>query len=148
MDKEKLGYIKVRLNEGHYGGGLVDSVSLIGLISDAGCELMVAKSGDVALMAAWQHVEQYVPVFAGDTLEVKTWFSRYGNTSADLEGEVYKVGTMEGESAATIIDPPVLVMKATFTGVVKKELNRGLQVEKLEDIPFIAAGETKWWEKR
>lgn len=150
MANDKIGTIRMRMSDGHYGGGLVDGARLIGLISDAGTELQIAWSGDEGLLAAWHHIEQYEPVYMGDYIEVKTWFSRYGNTSADMEGAVYKVGELvDGgkTNAARIIDPPRLVMRASATGVTPKEVNRGLQVEKLEDIPFEAAGEKKWWEK-
>ena len=68
-----------------------------------------------------------------------------------LYNYIYKVGELADggkTNAANIIDPPILVMRASATGVTLKECNRGLQVEKLEDIPFEPAGETKWWEKR
>lgn len=151
MANDKLGTIRIRVSGGHYGGGLLDGAALIGLISDAGTELQIAWSGDEGLLAAWHHIEQYVPVYVGDYLEVRTWFSRYGNTSADLEGAIYKVGELvDGgkTNAARLLDPPVLVMRASATGVTPKAQNRGLQVEKLEDIPFEPAGETKWWEKK
>lgn len=150
MANDKLGTIRMRVSGGHYGGGLLDGAALIGLISDAGTELSIAWSGDEGLLAAWHHIEQYEPVYVGDYIEVKTWFSRYGNTSADMEGAIYKVGELvkgENPNSATIIDPPRLVMRASATGVTPKEVNRGLQVEKLEDIPFEPAGEKKWWEK-
>ncbi len=150
MKNDKIGTIRMRMSDGHYGGGLVDGAKLIGLISDAGTELQIAWSGDEGLLAAWHHIEQYEPVYMGDYIEVKTWFSRYGNTSADMEGAVYKVGELiDGgkTNAARIIDPPRLVMRASATGVTPKEQNRGLQVESIDDIPFEAAGEKKWWEK-
>ena len=153
MANNKIGTIRMRMgtHDAHYGGNLVDGARLIGLISDAGTELLIAWSGDEGLLAAWHHIEQFVPVYMGDYIEVRTWFSRYGNTSADLEGAVYKVGELvDGgkTNAARIIDPPILVMRASATGVTPKDVNRGLQVEKLEDIPFEPAGETKWWEKK
>jgi hypothetical protein len=67
-----------------------------------------------------------------------------------MEGAVYKVGELvDGgkTNAARLIDPPRLVMRASATGVTLKECNRGLQVEKREDIPFEEPGEKKWWEK-
>ncbi len=149
---ENIGVIRMRMSthDAHYGGNLVDGARLIGLISDAGTELQIALTGDEGLLAAWHHIEQFEPVYMGDYVEVRTWFSRYGNTSADMEGAVYKVGELvDGgkTNAARLIDPPRLVMRASATGVTLKEANRGLQVEKREDIPFEAAGEKKWWEK-
>lgn len=153
MANKNLGLIRMRMSsqDAHYGGNLVDGARLIGLISDAGTELQIAWSGDEGLLAAWHHIEQFEPVYMGDYIEVKAWFSRYGNTSADLEGAIYKVGELDPESgnnAANIIDPPRLVMRASATGVTLKECNRGLQVEKLEDIPFEEAGGVKWWEEK
>jgi len=149
---ENIGVIRMRMSthDAHYGGNLVDGARLIGLISDAGTELQIALTGDEGLLAAWHHIEQFEPVYMGDYVEVRTWFSRYGNTSADMEGAVYKVGELvDGgkTNAARLIDPPRLVMRASATGVTLKECNRGLQVEKREDIPFEEPGEKKWWEK-
>lgn len=56
-----------------------------------------------------------MPVMLGDYLEIKTWVSRYGNTSFDWEAEVYKTCELVDQSgtssACNIIDPPVLVAR-------------------------------------
>ena len=64
MANNKIGTIRMRMgtHDAHYGGNLVDGARLIGLISDAGTELQIAWSGDEGLLAAWHHIEQFVPV--------------------------------------------------------------------------------------
>ncbi len=145
------GTMRVRMStaDTHYAGNLVSGARIIELMDDAGTELPIMLNGDEGLLASWRHIEQYVPVVLGDYLEIKTWVSRYGNTSFDWEAEVYKVCELldkSGQSSAcNIIDPPVLVAKGSFVGVCPKEVNRGPQVPK-ESIPFISHNGVNWWE--
>lgn len=100
-------------------------------------------------MASWQHTEHYAPVYAGDYLEVRAWISRYGNTSREFTAEVYKVCELADggvTSACNVIEPPVLVAKASGIGVIPKEMNRGPQIPK-DKIPYIPNNGKKWWAK-
>ena len=145
------GTLRVRLSgaDAHYGQNLVSMARIIELMADAGTELEIMDCGDEGLLACWKHIEQYVPVFAGDYVEVKSWFSRYGNTSRDMEAEVYKVcESADGgkTTACNLIDPPILVAKGSAVGVSPKDLDRGLQVKTREEIPFIPNDGKNWWE--
>lgn len=147
------GTIRLRMGmaDTHYAGNLVSGAHIIELMDDAGTELAVMIGGDEGLLASWKHIEQFVPVVLGDYLEVKTWVSRFGNTSFDWEAEVYKtcelVDKSGASSACNIIDPPVLVAKGSFVGVCPKSMNRGFQVPK-EEIPYIPHNGVMWWEKK
>lgn len=146
------GCMRVRMGmaDTHYAGNLVSGAHIIELMDDAGTELAVMIGGDEGLLASWKHIEQFVPVLLGDYLEIRTWVSRFGNTSFDWEAEVYKVCELVDKSgnssACNIIDPPVLVAKGSFVGVCPKSMNRGFQVPK-EQIPFIPHNGEMWWEK-
>ncbi len=142
--------LRMGTNDAHYAGNLVAGAHLIEYMSDCGTELMIMEAGDEGLLASWKHIEQYIPVYAGDYIEIKAWISRYGNTSRDFEVEVYKVcepadGGVTG--ACNIIEPPQLVAKASGVGVIPQEANRGLQVAK-EDIPYVPHNGVMWWEKK
>jgi len=147
------GTVRVRIGVGdtHYAGNLVSGAHIIELMDDAGTELAVMIGGDEGLLASWRHIEQFEPVVLGDFLEVKTWVSRYGNTSFDWEAEVYKVCELADKSGASsacnIIDPPKLVAKGSFVGVCPKNVNRGFQVPK-EEIPYIPHNGVMWWENK
>ncbi len=90
--------LRMGVNDTHYAGNLVAGARIIELMDDAGTELPIMVGGDEGLLACWKHVEQYVPVYLGDYLEVKTWVSRWGNTSFDWEAEVYKVCELADKS--------------------------------------------------
>lgn len=143
--------LRMGVNDTHYAGNLVAGARIIELMDDAGTELPIMVGGDEGLLACWKHVEQYVPVYLGDYLEIKTWISRWGNTSFDWGAEVYKVCELADKSgqssACNIIEPPVLVAKGSYVGVIPKEMNRGFQVPK-EDIPFQPHNGEMWWEKK
>jgi len=142
--------IRIRLSQKdvHYGGGIVNMARLLELIGDCATELGVMRCGDEGLLAAYEHIEQYQPAFAGDYLEVWGWLSRIGNSSATFEVEVLKViQPTNAEGQCEYLDPPVLVAKATGVGVVPKEVDRGLQISENE-IPFIGSDEKKWWEEK
>ena len=103
------GTIRVRMGmaDTHYAGNLVSGAHIIELMDDAGTELAVMIGGDEGLLASWKHIEQFIPVVLGDYLEVRTWVSRFGNTSFDWEAEVYKVCELvdkSGKSSGRICD--------------------------------------------
>ena len=65
--------LRMGVNDTHYAGNLVAGARIIELMDDAGTELPIMVGGDEGLLACWKHVEQYVPVYLGDYLEIKTW---------------------------------------------------------------------------
>lgn len=118
--------LKVRMSQAdvHYGGNLVDGARILGLFGDAATELLIRHDGDEGLLRAYSSVEFLSPVHAGDFVEVRAKIIRVGNTSREMDFEAWKViaATPEkGDSAATALDEPVLVCKATGTCVVPKK---------------------------
>ncbi|MCD6103793.1 MAG: 3-aminobutyryl-CoA ammonia lyase [Thermotogae bacterium] len=122
--------LKVRMSEhdAHYAGGLVDGARLMQLMGDAATELLIRLDGDEGLFRAYDNVEFLKPVYAGDFLEVHGEITQVGNTSRKMKFEVYKYITNanlpEQESACDILEPPILVAKASGTCVVPKSKQR------------------------
>jgi len=125
--------LKVRMSEhdAHYAGGLVDGARLMQLMGDAATELLIRLDGDEGLFRAYDSVEFLKPVYAGDFLEVHGEITQIGNTSRKMKFEVYKYITNanlpEQESACDILEPPILVAKASGTCVVPKSKQRRYQ---------------------
>ena len=72
-------------------------------------------------------MEFLAPVKPGDFLECRARLIREGKTSRTFEAEAWKVMTTRydlTESAADVLDPPVLVAKAVGTTVVQSHLQR------------------------
>lgn len=122
--------LKMRMSEhdAHYAGGLVDGARLMQLMGDAATELLIRLDGDEGLFRAYDNVEFLKPVYAGDFLEVHGEITQVGNTSRKMKFEVYKYITNanlpEQESACDILEPPILVAKASGTCVVPKSKQR------------------------
>ncbi|MFN4190111.1 MAG: hotdog domain-containing protein [Pseudothermotoga sp.] len=123
-------FLKVRMSQhdAHYAGGLVDGAKLLQLIGDVATELLIRHDGDEGLFRAYDSIEFLKPVFAGDFLEIHGEIVEVGNTSRKMKFEVYKVITNANipnqESACEVLDPPVLVLRASGTCVVPKERQR------------------------
>lgn len=115
-------------HDAHYAGGLVDGARLMQLMGDAATELLIRLDGDEGLFRAYDNVEFLKPVYAGDFLEVHGEITQVGNTSRKMKFEVYKYITNanlpEQESACDILEPPILVAKASGTCVVPKSKQR------------------------
>ena len=125
--------LRVRISEHdvHYGGGLVDGALVVNLFGDAATELLIRHDGDEGLFVAYDMVEFKAPVCAGDFLEIEAWIDRVGNTSRHMQFRAYKV-IMNAEikdcpSACNVLDPPLLVARASGTCVVPLPQQRGPQ---------------------
>lgn len=121
--------LRLRLSQAdaHYGGGLVDGARMLALFGDAATELLVRFDGDEGLFRAYSSVEFLAPVHAGDFIEVEAAITRAGNTSREMRFEARKViGPRPdlGASAADVLDPPVVVCRATGTCVTPKDKQR------------------------
>ncbi|MFN3428598.1 MAG: acyl-CoA thioesterase [Candidatus Sericytochromatia bacterium] len=123
--------LRVRLGEhdAHYAGGLVAGAKMMEYFGDVATELLIRLDGDEGLFAAYDNVEFKAPVYAGDYLEITGTITRVGNTSRAMAFEVKKVIQLcrrDGlaASAAEVLDPPVLVCRATGTCVTPKALQR------------------------
>ena len=122
--------IRLRMSnaDAHYAGNLVDGAKMLELFGDVATELLIRNDGDEGLFVSYDNVEFTAPVYAGDYIEAKGKIVKVGNSSRKMEFEAYKViapvEDAEFESAAQVLDEPILVCKAEGTCVVPKERQR------------------------
>lgn len=105
----------------HYAGNLVDGAYSLGLFGDVATELCIRTDGDEGLFASYDDVQFRAPVRAGDILEITATLVAAGNRSRRMEfvAAVIARGTPEaGESAARILDQPLIATTASGTVVV------------------------------
>lgn len=120
--------VRMSSHDAHYAGNLVDGAQILNLFGDAATELTIRYDGDEGLLRAYDSVEFLAPVHGGDFIEVKGKIIEVGNTSRKMIFEAYKVITPasnhSNESACDVLEPPILVARATGTCVVTKEKQR------------------------
>jgi 3-aminobutyryl-CoA ammonia-lyase len=105
----------------HYAGGLVDGAYALGLFGDVATELCIRADGDEGLFAGYSLVRFLAPVRAGDVVEATGRVVRVGNRSRTIEFSCQVVCRGRAdlrESAAEVLDPPVVAVLATGTVVV------------------------------
>ncbi|MFV2100893.1 hotdog domain-containing protein [Micromonospora sp. LOL_024] len=105
----------------HYAGNLVDGAYALGLFGDVATEVCIRTDGDEGLFAGYSDVRFHAPVRAGDVVEVTGQVSRVGTRSRTVELSCVVVcrGRPErGESAAEVLDVPLVAVTATGTVVV------------------------------
>jgi 3-aminobutyryl-CoA ammonia-lyase len=132
--QEVTAKIRLRLgsHDAHYAGNLVDGAKILQLFGDVATELLIKLDGDEGLFRAYDSIEFLAPVFAGDYIEVEGKIVHVGNTSRKMVFEARKVienlkPNDEGyraPSSARVIDPPIVVCKASGTCVTPKHLQR------------------------
>ena len=118
--------VRVGSEDAHYGT-IAAGAFVMRLFGDLATEITVRRDGDEGLLRAYEAVEFLAPVRPGDFLECRARLVREGTTSRTFEAEAWKViATRQdlGESAADVLDAPVLVAKATGTTVVQSHLQR------------------------
>ncbi|HEU5473801.1 MAG TPA: hotdog fold domain-containing protein [Actinophytocola sp.] len=111
----------VPYSHAHYGGNLVDGAYGLGMFGDVATELCIRTDGDEGLFAGYSSVEFLAPIQAGDVVEATATLTRVGNRSRTVSFEarvVCRADPDRSPSAATVLDPPVLVTRATGTVVV------------------------------
>ena len=123
--------IRVRMSqaEAHYGGNLVDGAKMLQYFGDVATELLIRNDGDEGLFRAYDSVEFLAPVYAGDYIEVVGKIVKKGNTSRKMEFEARKVIKPRpdiSDSAAEVLDKPIIVAKASGTCVVPSDKQRGV----------------------
>ncbi len=121
--------IRLRLSQAdaHYGGDLVDGARMLALFGDVATELLIRHDGDEGLFRAYDAVEFLAPVHAGDYVEATGEITRVGSTSRAMRFEARRVVAARpdlSDSAAEVLEEPVLVCRATGTCVVPKEKQR------------------------
>ena len=111
----------VAYSHAHYAGNLVDGAYSLGLFGDVATEVCIRTDGDEGLFASYSDVQFKAPVRAGDLLEVTARVSRVGARSRTLEFAAVVVGRGRpevSESAATMLEEPIVATTATGTVVV------------------------------
>ncbi|HOD52993.1 MAG TPA: hotdog fold domain-containing protein [Candidatus Cloacimonadota bacterium] len=121
--------IRIRMSQAdaHYGGNLVDGAKMLQLFGDVATELLIRNDGDEGLFAGYEMTEFLAPVYAGDYIEASGEIIKVGNTSRKMRFEAKKliVSCPEiNESAAEVLENPVVVCRAIGTCVVPKEKQR------------------------
>jgi 3-aminobutyryl-CoA ammonia-lyase len=111
----------VPYSHAHYGGNLVDGAYVVGLFGDVATEVCVRMDGDEGLFASYQDIQFRAPVRAGDVLEIEATVVEVGNRSRVIDFEcrvVCRARPQHSESAAEVLDPPIVATTATGTVVV------------------------------
>ncbi len=119
--------LRMSSHDAHYGGNLVDGARMLGLFGDVATELLIRLDGDEGLFRAYDSVDFLAPVHAGDYIEAEGVITAVGNTSRKMAFEARKVVRSAPEvsdSAAEVLDPPVVVCRATGTCVTPKDKQR------------------------
>ena len=127
MTKTSMIRLRMSAHDAHYGGNLVDGARMLQLFGDVATKLLIMQDGDEGLFCAYDNVEFLAPVFAGDYIEAVGEITHVGNTSRKMKFEARKVirpRTDISESAADVLDEPIVVCRATGTCVVPANCQR------------------------
>jgi 3-aminobutyryl-CoA ammonia-lyase len=111
----------VPYSHAHYAGNLVDGAYVLGLFGDVATEVCIQADSDEGLFASYSDVQFLQPLRAGDVVEVTATITRVGNRSRDIEFSAYVVcrGRPDmSESAAEVLEEPLVITRATGTVVV------------------------------
>ena len=128
MEKNKS-LIRVRMSchDAHYGGNLVEGAHMLQLFGDVATELLIQRDGDEGLFKAYDMVEFIAPVYAGDFIEAVGEIVSEGNTSRKMVFEARKVIIPRpdiSDSAADVLEEPIVVCRASGTCVTPKKCQR------------------------
>ncbi len=122
--------LRMSTHDSHYGGNLVDGARMLQLFGDVATELLIRRDGDEGLFRAYDSVEFLAPVYAGDFIEAVGEITSEGKSSRKMAFAAYKViqpaGIAGNESACDVLDPPLLVCRASGTCVTPKDKQRRL----------------------
>lgn len=119
-DASSVVRLRMSAHDAHYGGNLVDGARMLSLFGDVATELLIRMDGDEGLFVAYDRVEFLAPVFAGDYVEAEGRIVSVGRTSRTMEFEARKVIAARpdiDDSAADVLNPPVVVCRASGTCV-------------------------------
>jgi 3-aminobutyryl-CoA ammonia-lyase len=114
----------ISYSHAHYAGHLVDGAHVLALFGDAATEVCIRTDGDEGLFASYSDVQFRAPVRVGDVVEVRATVTRVGRRSRDIEfvaEVVCRSRPDKGESAAEMLDPPIVAVTAHGTVVVPAE---------------------------
>ncbi len=121
--------LRMGMEQAHYAGELVDGAHMLKLFGDVATELLIRHDGDEGLFRAYDSVEFLAPVRAGDYIEAVGRIVKVGRTSRRMEFEARRVielvrGPDVADSAAHVLEEPVVVCRASGTCVVPAEFQR------------------------
>lgn len=121
--------IRVRMSsqDAHYGGNLVDGAKMLQLFGDVATELLIQRDGDEGLFKAYDMVEFFAPVYAGEFIEAVGEIVSEGNSSRKMVFEARKVIVPRhdiSDSAADFLEEPIVVCRASGTCVTPKSCQR------------------------
>jgi 3-aminobutyryl-CoA ammonia-lyase len=127
--EELTSMIRIRMSasDAHYGGQLVNGAHLLSLFGDVATELAIRSDGDEGLLVSYENVEFLAPLYAGDFVEAVGRITKIGRTSRRIEFEARKVIAARpdiSDSAADVLELPIIVGRAVGTTVVKSERQR------------------------
>ena len=128
MEKNKS-LIRVRMSchDAHYGGNLVEGAHMLQLFGDVATELLIQRDGDEGLFKAYDMVEFIAPGYAGAFIEAVGEIVSEGNTSRKMVFEARKVIVPRpdiSDSAADVLEEPIVVCRASGTCVTPKKCQR------------------------
>ena len=120
--------IRIGMEQAYYAGNLVDGAHMLKLFGDVATELLIHHDGDEGLFRAYDSVEFLAPVKAGDYIEAVGTITHVGKTSRKMSFEARKVieltGNPDQASEARILEPAIVVCRATGTCVVPLDCQR------------------------
>src|SRR5215472_14173146 len=122
--------MRMSAHDAHYGGQLVNGAHMLSLFGDVATELAIICDGDEGLLVGYESVEFLAPLFAGDYIEAYGRITRIGHTSRRMEFEARKVIAARpdiSDSAADVLDVPIIVGRAIGTTVVKADRQRKMR---------------------
>ena len=111
----------VKYGDAHYAGNLVDGAYVLGLFGDVATEVCIRGDADEGLFASYSDVQFKAPIRAGDVLETEARVTRMGTRSRTIEFTcrvVCRGRPDRGESAAEVLDEPIVAVTAVGTVVV------------------------------
>jgi 3-aminobutyryl-CoA ammonia-lyase len=127
MSKQAVLRMRMSARDAHYGGNLVPGARMLEIFGDLITDLAIQQDGDEGLFRAYQSVDFLAPVYSGDFIAATGRIVELGNTSRRCEFEAYKViaaRTDISDSAADVLEEPILVCKAEGTTVVPADMKR------------------------
>ena len=127
--EKKTSMIRLRMSthDAHYGGNLVNGARMLDLFGDVATELLIMQDGDEGLFRAYDNVEFLAPVYAGDFIEAVGEITEVGNSSRKRVFEARKVIAPRpdiSDSAADVLEEPIVVCRASGTCVTPKKCQR------------------------
>ncbi|QSB06701.1 hotdog domain-containing protein [Natronoglycomyces albus] len=111
----------ISYDHAHYGGNLVDGAYALAMFGDVATDICIQTDGDEGLFASYSDVQFKAPIRAGDFVEATGVITRTGNRSRTIDftlSIVCRANPERGDSAADVLEEPIVATTATGTVVV------------------------------